>query len=159
VHELTVSDVDPHVGEGATKRVEEHQVAGLQFIHRHRVSAAADVLRTARKHLADRLLEHVTDQPAAVEAGIRRIAAKPVVHAQQSQGAQREFAAEALGVFVAGFPRRARRPPGAVDWDWASAGAASRSSAAASVISNAARASGRAGWMASADMGQWGNGA
>ncbi len=65
----------PDVRERAAHRVEEHEIARLQFAHADLLADAAHFLGAARQRHAERVLEDVAHEAAAIEAGVRRVAA------------------------------------------------------------------------------------
>jgi hypothetical protein len=93
VDELVVADVDPDVRERAPQRVEEHQVAGLQFGRRDRRADAADLLAPARQRQAECVAVDQAHQAAAVESGLGRVAAETVADAEERQGAEDDLGA------------------------------------------------------------------
>ena len=69
VDELALADVDAHMAEGAAHGVEEHQVAGLEFLAVDFLAGSGLLFGAARKQVADRLGVHRAHEAAAVEAG------------------------------------------------------------------------------------------
>ena len=63
--------------------VEEHQIAGLQFVDAHRVADPRLIARGSRERHPRSLLEYVANEAAAIEPLFGRIAAKLVVHANE----------------------------------------------------------------------------
>jgi hypothetical protein len=85
VNELVVAEVDADVRERKPAGIEEHEVAGLQVVERDLVADPAHLLGRPRQRDAGHLLEHVADEPAAIEAGFGGVAAVLVVHPDQPE--------------------------------------------------------------------------
>ena len=83
--ELVVAEIDADVREREAPGVEEHEVARLQFGQLDYLADVAHVLRGARQRDARHLLEHVADEPAAIESGFRRVAAPFVTNADEAE--------------------------------------------------------------------------
>jgi hypothetical protein len=81
--EEVVAEVDADMGEGAAHGVEEHQVAGLQFVLVDDLAGLADLARTARQVEAEAFLENVADEAGAVEAGFGAAAAALVADSDE----------------------------------------------------------------------------
>ena len=80
--EFTVTEIDPDMGERAAHGVEEHEIAGLEFLATDLVAEAGHFTGGARQVETDRVAEHVEHQAAAVEAGLGRRTAKAVTYAE-----------------------------------------------------------------------------
>ncbi len=83
VDEAVVAEIDADVREGEAAGVEEHEVARLQVARRHLLADLAHVSRRPRQGHAGHLLEHIADEPAAIESGLGRVAAPLVADADQ----------------------------------------------------------------------------
>src|SRR5687767_1030800 len=84
VNEAAVAEIDADMRKGAIARVVEDQVAGGQLLQLADWPADfAKRLGAGRQQQAPRALEHVRHQPAAIEAGLGRAAAKAVLDAER----------------------------------------------------------------------------
>jgi hypothetical protein len=91
MHEAVVAKIDADVRETAPQGIEEHEIARLQFVAMDRLADLADVARGARQYQAEALPEDMAHQAAAVEAGLGRLAAAPIMHADEGEGAHDKF--------------------------------------------------------------------
>ena len=92
--EFAITNVDAHMAEGFFHRVEEHEVARLEFVAVNLFGGLGLLGRPAGQHQAERLLVQVAHKAAAIEAGFLAGAATAVGHTQQTHG---------LGQHVGGF--------------------------------------------------------
>ena len=88
MHELVVTNIDADVGERPAHRIEEHEIARLQLASREpsRRHGSSSSARRGERH-AERVLEHVTHEATAIQAGIRRVAAPAIAHADHVERA------------------------------------------------------------------------
>lgn len=93
MHEATLADVDAGMAHGATTGGgEEHQVAGLQGLHRHAGRAHGNHLAGRARQLdAGHVAVDEVDQAAAIEARIGRVAAPAVGRADQAEGTEQHI--------------------------------------------------------------------
>src|SRR5574343_443789 len=84
--EARVADVDADVRQRAIQRVEENQVAGPQLVADNRPAVAGDVGGAAGHLDAGCPAVDVADHAAAVEPGLRVLAAETVAGVEQAQG-------------------------------------------------------------------------
>ena len=85
--ELVVAQVDADVGERAAHRVEEHEIAGLEFVDLDLFAHLGHFGSRAGHAETKGVGEYLADKAAAVETGERAGAAKPVGHTQEIQAA------------------------------------------------------------------------
>jgi hypothetical protein len=78
-----VAEIDADMRKSAAHGIEEHEVAGLQFVAVDHRTDLALLSRAARQQDADRFLENDLDKAAAVETGIGIGTAEAVVDADQ----------------------------------------------------------------------------
>ena len=84
--ELAVANVDAHMAEGAAHGVEEHQVAGLEFVAVDLFRGCRLLLGAAWQHQANRLGVHGAHKTTAIKAGFGAVAATLIGHAQETHG-------------------------------------------------------------------------
>jgi len=87
----TITDINGHMRIWPATGIEEQQIAGLQGILRDDPSGTLQFGSRARQRHAESRLKHVTDEPAAIEAMFRVIAAETIGGAQEGQCAQHDF--------------------------------------------------------------------
>ena len=85
VHEAVVAEIDADVREGAAHRVEEDEVARLEFLLVDHVADFALLLGRARQKHAERVLENELNEPAAIESTVGIGAAAAVLDTGQFQ--------------------------------------------------------------------------
>ena len=83
--ELIGAEIDADMRKREASGVEEDEVARLQLGQLDLLAEMTHVLRGARKRHTGHLLEHITDEPAAIEARFGRAAAPLVANADEAE--------------------------------------------------------------------------
>jgi hypothetical protein len=112
--EAVLADIDAYVGIGASRGVEEHEVAGGHLAAVQRRTALAHLLGRAGQVHVGGALHHVANQAAAIETGIGGVAAVAVGGAYQRHRLDRDFLKSGARVDhrFAGCPGHGRTLPG-----------------------------------------------
>src|SRR5258706_16414667 len=83
--EAVVSKIDADVRKREAARIEKHEIARCQIRAGDLVAEAAQLLRRTWQRDAGDLLEDVAHEAAAVDAALRRLTAKAIVDADETQ--------------------------------------------------------------------------
>ena len=100
VDEPALPDVDRDVRVRPPQRVEEHEVAGLQFRARHGVADSADLFRAPRQVPVEHRGEDMANEPAAVESCLGTAAAEAIRRSEQRQGLDHDVGPRAVRAFL-----------------------------------------------------------
>ncbi len=110
MNEAAFSDINPHMRIGSMLRIEKHQIARSDFLHRNASRHFRDPVGIVRQIHTDCLLVYVADHPAAIHAARRILAAEAIIHSHQSHGVEHDFVpAACLGRRL--LPHRRNRAP------------------------------------------------
>jgi hypothetical protein len=82
MYESLVAEVDANVGVGAAQGIEEDQISRLEFVPIYFAAQPTNIRGAARQQCAE-LVEDVTHETAAIEAGGRRISAVAIFDADE----------------------------------------------------------------------------
>lgn len=89
--EFAFADIDADMAEGAAHGVEEHEVAGLELAAIDLFGGGGLLFGATRKQVAHRLVVHRANEAAAIEAGLRRVAAAAVGDAEEADGGHHQI--------------------------------------------------------------------
>lgn len=105
-----IPEVDADVRVRPVARVVEHQIAWLEFLRLDGRSHLAQRRGARGQQHAPRALEYVSNEAAAVKAGLGRAAAVAVLHAQRLHGVDQGPIAIRNRAIVPGQGRQAEKP-------------------------------------------------